>query len=230
VGGDEWADIILGASYYQATWLDLGDLFSAWVNDHDTARLVDEYEATESVGDDNNYAMYLATQCTDAPWPQSYAKIRRDNTRVARHHPFATWANAWFNGPCLGWPGRARPAAVQVDGSRVKSLLMIDETLDAPTPYPGSLAVRKLFPNASLIALPGGTSHANSLFGNACEDDQIAAYLADGTLPARRPGNRADTTCAPLPVPDPTAAAARSLKQSSASNLLVQLRLAAIRR
>jgi hypothetical protein len=138
-----------------------------------------------------------------------------------------TWANAWFNGPCLGWPGQARKSAVHVDGSQVKSLLMIDETLDAATPYSGSLAVRKLFPNASLIALPGGTSHAVTLFGNACEDDQIAAYLADGTLPARKPGNRADTTCAPMPVPDPTArSAARSATQS---DLLVRLRMAALR-
>lgn len=230
VGGDEWADILLGAGYFQATWLDLGDLFSAWVNNHDTARLVEEYEATESIGDDNNYAMYLATECSDAPWPQNYAKIKRDNLAVARNHPFVTWANAWFNGPCLGWPGEARKAAVKVDGSAVQSLLMIDEKLDAATPYSGSLVVRKLFPNASLIALPGGTSHANSLFGDACEDDQIAAYLADGTLPARRPGNRADAYCAPLPVPDPTAAAAaRTLKQSAVAAELVRLRLAATR-
>jgi hypothetical protein len=88
--------------------------------------------------------------------------------------------------------------------------LLIDETLDAATPYTGSLEVRKRFPHASLIALPGGTSHANSLFGDACLDDQIAAYLADGTRPPRRPGNGADATYAPLPVPDPTASAAAS--------------------
>ena len=64
--------------------------------------------------------------------------------------------------------------------------------------------VRSIFPHASLIALPGGTSHADSLFGDACEDNQIAAYLRDGTRPPRKPGNRADATCAPLPRPVPT--------------------------
>jgi hypothetical protein len=92
----------------------------------------------------------------------------------------------------------------------VHSLLMVDETLDAATPYSGSLVVRKLFPNASLIALPGGTSHANSFSGDACLDDQIALYMANGTLPPRKPGNHADTTCAPLPQPDPTAATAQA--------------------
>ena len=73
----------------------------------------------------------------------------------------------------------------------MQSALLIDETLDAATPYEGSLQVRKLYPNSSLIALPGGTSHANSLSGDACLDDQIADYLATGKLPARKPGNGA---------------------------------------
>ena len=68
--------------------------------------------------------------------------------------------------------------------------------------------MRKLFPNASLIAVPGGTTHSNSLNGNVCVDDQIADYLIDGTLPPRRPGNKtADTECAALPQPDPSAQA-----------------------
>ena len=52
----------------------------------------------------------------------------------------------------------------------MNSALLIDETLDAATPFPGSLEVRKLFPHASLIAEPGGTSHADSLFGDTCVD------------------------------------------------------------
>lgn len=213
VGGSEWTDIFLYAGYYQQTWLDLGDAFSAWVNHHDVDRIVGEYQSAEGIGDDNGYAMYDATQCTDVQWPQSFAQWRRDNSRVAKIAPYETWANAWYNAPCLFWPGQVH-SPVRVDGSRVKSVLMIDETLDAATPYSGSLVVRQLFPGARLIALPGGTSHADSLFGDACEDDQIAAYLADGTLPKRKPGNGADTTCAPLPVPDPTALSAAAEQRS----------------
>ena len=47
------------------------------------------------------------------------------------------------------------------------------------------------------------------------EDDQIAAYLADGTLPPRVAGDGADTTCAPLPQPDPGAAARASVAPSA---------------
>ncbi|MCW2621921.1 MAG: peptidase, partial [Frankiales bacterium] len=140
-----------------------------------------------------------------------------DNVRVARVAPFETWANAMYNLPCAFWPGRTH-TPVRVDGSKVASVLMIDETLDAATPYAGSLKVRSLYPGASLIALPGGTSHANSLYGLACLDDQIGAYLRDGTLPTRKAGDQADATCAPLPVPDPTAVTAQTFAKSTATS------------
>jgi hypothetical protein len=94
---------------------------------------------------------------------------------------------------------------VKVNGKRTKSVLLIDEKLDAATPYSGSLEVRKLYPHSSLIAEPGGTSHADSLNGDNCVDNQIARYLKTGHRPARKPGRRADTTCKPLRQPHPSA-------------------------
>jgi hypothetical protein len=38
-------------------------------------------------------------------------------------------------------------------------------------------------------------------------DHAIAAYLADGTLPARKPGRTSDLKCDPVPVPEPEVAA-----------------------
>jgi pimeloyl-ACP methyl ester carboxylesterase len=209
VGPDEWTDIFLEAGYYEQTWLDLGSLFSEWVNNHDAnaaSDLVNAFESTDGVGDDNSFAGYLAVQCTDTQWPSSWPKIIADNWAVYFRAPFETWGNAWFNGPCTRWPGHAsRP--VQIDGRGVSSALLIDETLDAATPFPGSLEVRRLFPHASLIAEPGGTSHADSLFGDTCVDGSIADYLTTGALPPRRPFAPWDKTCAPLPKPDPTAPA-----------------------
>ena len=185
VGPDEWADIFLEAGYYEQTWEDLGSLFSEWVNNpgpSSAASLVKAFESTDGVGNDNEYAGYLAVQCTDTAWPNSWSKIVRDNWFVNAVAPFETWGNAWFNGPCTNWPGRPdRP--VPINGSRVNSALLIDETLDAATPFPGSLEVRKLFPRASLIAEPGGTSHADSLFGDTCVDGSIADYLTTGLCP-----------------------------------------------
>lgn len=202
VGPDELTDAAQQAAYYQQTWPDLGRALSDAVNRGDWSGMETWYEQADSPGDDNSFAVYNAVECTDAQWPLSWEKWAGDNTAVNREAPFMTWANAWFNAPCLYWP--AKPATpVRIDGSKVASTLLIDETLDAATPYPGSLEVRRLYPKSVLLAEPGGTTHADSLSGDACVDNTIASYLALGQLPPRHAGDGPDTTCAPLPVPVP---------------------------
>lgn len=202
LGGSEWTDAFLNAGYYQSTWPDLADVFAGYIHGGDVKTLEATYLDANEYGDDNGYAAYLAVQCTDASWPTKWKTWQKDNWRSYAKAPFETWANAWYNYPCVTWP--APPSTpVTIDGSKVASLLLVDETLDAATPYSGSLQVRKLYPNSSLLALPGGTSHANTLYGNKCEDNLIAKYLATGKLPPRKAGNRADATCKPLPLPVP---------------------------
>jgi hypothetical protein len=69
-----------------------------------------------------------------------------------------------------------------------------------------------------LLAEPGGTSHADSLYGNTCVDGAISDYLATGALPARDKHAKWDKTCAPLPVPDPTATAALAKSAGAGSH------------
>ena len=168
------------------------------------------------IGDDNGFAAYLGVQCTDAHWPPQWSTWRDDSWRVYATAPFLTWNNTWFNAPCLTWPAKSENP-VNVDGAHVPGLLLISETKDAATPFEGSLEVRARFPASSLIAGPGGTTHAASLSGNPCVDDQIAAYLASGVLPPRKPGRRADTTCPPLPQPVPGQAAATAAASAEAA-------------
>jgi pimeloyl-ACP methyl ester carboxylesterase len=217
VGPDEWADIFLYAGYYQLVWLDLGNVFASWVHNDDYATLHQAYEDYVGPNDDNGFAIYLGVQCTDTQFPTSWDKVRLDNWRTYAKAPFYTWGNAWFNEPCQYWPAKAHKP-ISIDGSKTKnvSVLMIDETLDAATPYPGSLYVRSLYPGARLIAEKGGTTHAGTLYGNECVDGQIADYLADGTLPARQPGYGADTYCKPLPQPVPDGATAKTAAKKGA--------------
>ena len=223
VGPDEWTDIFLEAGYYQQTWLQLGSAFANWANTHNAAAakvLVTLYQQTDTPGNDNEFAVYNAVQCSDVQWPTSWAVWDADNTAVDRIAPFETWANAWFNAPCLYWPAPAqRPVQVGSDGSgnAIRSALLIDETLDAATPFPGSLEVRKLFPHSVLLAEPGGTTHADSLNGNLCVDGAIASYLETGKLPPRKPDAEWDITCHPLPVPNPTAQTAAPASGSGGS-------------
>jgi pimeloyl-ACP methyl ester carboxylesterase len=201
VGPDEWNDVFLGAGYYTSTWTDLADVFNRWAKHHLAGRLIQEYNDTDTPGDDNEYAIYDAVQCTDVKWPTAWTRWRSDNDRVYKQAPFETWSNAWYNAPCRTWPAAAGVPVV-VNGYQAPPILLIDETLDAATPYTGSLWVRHLFPRSRLLSVVGGTSHANSLDGNACEDNAVAAYLAKGTLPARKVGSgKSDKDCKPLPLP-----------------------------
>jgi pimeloyl-ACP methyl ester carboxylesterase len=222
IGGAEFTDALLVAGYAQSVWPDMARGVSRWVVKHDKQALKDVYGAFAASTDDNLYAVYTATTCNESYWP-SYSVYRSDSWRVHRVAPFMTWYNSWFNGPCIYWKV-PRVAPVQIDGSGVQSALLIDETLDAATPYAGSLETRRRFPHSVLLAEKGGTSHANSLVGNACVDDTIAAYLKSGTLPVRRAGAGADKLCEPLPQPKPTPASTSGSRSGSAKSPLGERR------
>jgi pimeloyl-ACP methyl ester carboxylesterase len=207
IGGDEWTDIFLEAGSSRSSWVQVGQAFAGWVNKGDVATLNTLYQGAAPFNA-SVLPVYSAVQCTDAPQPRSWASWAADNWAIYTKAPFETWGNAWLNAPCLYW--RAKPSTpVQIDGAKTASLLLIDEELDPATPFEGSLEVRKRYPNSSLIAEPGGMTHADSLDGDLCVDNQVADYLSTGVLPARRPGNRPDTLCAPLPDPVPTTSAAK---------------------
>jgi len=215
IGGDEWTDLFLAAGYYVYGWEDIASAFSGWVHDGDWKALQDLYDEAnpQGAGEDNGYAMYLATECTDVQWPTDWQTWDEDNTEVDAQAPFETWANAWYNAPCLYWEGEAG-TPVTVDGSQAPPILLISETYDAATPFEGALEVRSRFPGAVLIEGVDGTTHAGSLNGVSCTDQTIAAYLADGTLPDRLDGRTSDVQCDPVAQPVPAGGAAAQPQQS----------------
>ena len=202
LGPDELTDVMTSAGYYVYGWVDLGQAYSDLVRHGRGGPILTAYRDA-NVGDDNGFAVYAGVQCSDVAWP-GQARTLSDARQVNRQAPFLTWANAWFNSPCLTWRAPShRKLAVSGHGLSPK-LLLISETRDAATPYSGALAVRGLFPSASLVAGVGGTTHASSLSGVACVDDTVARYLKTGVTPTRRSGTRADLSCPRLQPPTPT--------------------------
>jgi len=220
IGSAELTDIFLQAGYYTFGWADVGNAFSAWVRRQDAAPLKKLYDISnpKGPGADNNYAIYLGVQCTDVQWPKSWTKWTSDNWQTHRTAPFETWANAWYNAPCRSWPARSG-TPVTVSGETVPAVLLISESLDAATPFTGSLEVRKRFPRSVLIEGVGGTTHAGSLYGNLCVDNPIADYLATGKLPKRQPGERSDKRCQPI-APPPVIAATQAKRAPVGSERL----------
>jgi pimeloyl-ACP methyl ester carboxylesterase len=205
VGPAEWNDIFLYSGYSQGLWKPIGKVFSSWVHQHATRRLVNAFRALDAPGYDNGFAVYLAVICTDAPWPD-WESYSADVWATHAEAPLFSWNNGWFNAPCMFWQAPSgTPVNVTGDSTPV---LIINETLDAPTPYEGALFVRSVFPQSSLVAVIDGVNHANSLAGNKCVDLPIAEFLSTGALPARLPGDGPDVECDPLPPPKPSAKSA----------------------
>ncbi len=202
LGPSELDDAVAVAAYVQFVWPDLARAFALLRHHHNPKPLLRTRALLIPPGDDNEYAMYLATECTDAPWPSEWEQWERDARRLHPDHPLFTWPNTWFNAPCLFWP--ASPGTpVTVDGHHVSALL-VDQTLDAATPFEGSLETRSLFPASRLVAIRGGTTHASTPdLAGRCAAARIAAYLKRGALPPRKPGRRADVSCPAPPLPRP---------------------------
>ena len=165
---NKFTDVITDPAYYVYNWDSVAHAWQNLVNKHQPGQMIQYYQSANptTAAGDNGFAIYLGTQCTDASWPRSQARLNRDNWALNRKYPFLTWSNAWFNGPCAYWKYPHR-MAVQVAGRNVHvPVLLIDETFDPATPYEGSLYIRHIFPTASLIEGKNGTTHAGSLSGS----------------------------------------------------------------
>ncbi|MFE9622038.1 alpha/beta hydrolase [Streptomyces sp. NPDC006527] len=203
VGAAELEDTFLPGGYYNGYWPYLAEAFAAYVNDADTAPLVEAYRhfaAVDAAGE-NGYSVYTAVQCRDASWPRDWDAWRSDNWAVHEKAPFMTWHNAWYNAPCAFWPTPSR-GPVNVTNGKLPPALLFQATEDAATPYEGAATVHALLRGSSLVVEEGGGNHGITLSGNACLDKHLAAYLTDGTVP-RGSGGTADAVCAALPDPRP---------------------------
>jgi pimeloyl-ACP methyl ester carboxylesterase len=202
IGPAEWVDVFFSAAYARFLWEHLADLFAGWVHEDKWKPLKAEYDSVSPPGNDNGLASYLGTVCRDVQFPNNWSTWARDTWRLHKRAPIVAWSTTWYFVPCLYWPVPAEEP-IEVDGGDVDSVLLVGETLDGATPFQGSLAVRAEFPNSSLIAGRGGTTHGASLNGIACIDNKVATYLATGRRPARKPGRRSDAVCPPFPPPVP---------------------------
>ncbi|MEV5410633.1 alpha/beta hydrolase [Thermopolyspora sp. NPDC052614] len=203
VGPSEFDDTFLVGGYANSVWPFLAAGLAEYAAGSEDF-LVFLYGALAATDSDSGHALYLATSCTDNAWPRSWATWHRDAATLHRTAPFLTWGNTWFNAPCFYWPAKPeRP--VRISGHGLPPVLIIQSTKDAATPYQGAVEMHRLLRSSRLIVEDGGGNHGVTLAGNACLDGHLAAYLTDGTVPASRPGP--DALCAPVPDPEPLAAA-----------------------
>ena len=169
--------------------------------------------------------MYLATACTDAPWPTDWNVVgrrqrrRRPGLAVPRLGQRVVQRAVPHLAGARRTPWRSRSTAPPSPAPCCSPT----RQYDAATPYSGALAVRALFPTASLIEGKGGTTHASSQSGVSCVDDAIAALLEKGRLPTRKAGAGPDKKCPGLAPPRASPSATlRGFERLASAQLLNQ--------
>ena len=200
IGPDELSDTFLIGGYSNSWWPYLAQALAAYVQGGSSAQLVSLYRQVGQQNE-NEFAVYLAVECSDVAWPRNWSRWNADADRVYRAAPFYAWGNVWFNAACAFWPVHGPAAPVSIGASGLPPILMLQGTLDAATPYAGALVARRLLPSARMVVVTGGGNHGQSLADppNTCVDGYLDRYLATGAVPTT-PG-LVSATCPAVPAP-----------------------------
>nr|BFD95839.1 hypothetical protein KitaXyl93_71990 [Kitasatospora sp. Xyl93] len=125
-----------------------------------------------------------AVLCADGPAardPQEY--WRRIERGRAEHPLFAPLLDDIS--PCAF---RDLPGGPPVEVRRDARVLILAATGDPRTPYRDGVAPHSMLPGSRLLTLRGADRHGlYGLYGNACVDEAVNAYLAGGRLPQTDP-------------------------------------------
>jgi len=202
IGADEFDDTFLQGLYWDSYWPGLAQALSSYLNGGQAGDLVTQYQGL-GMQDENLFAVYNAVQCSDVNWPRNWSFWTSDTERVYRQAPFQAWDNAWFNAACAFWPVKGPAKPLQIKGTGLPGILMLQGTLDAATPYAGAQNAHKLLPSARMVVVEGGGNHGQSMKqpSNGCVQRYLNSYLATGALPTT-PG-LVNATCPPVPAPPP---------------------------
>ncbi|MFB1048919.1 alpha/beta hydrolase [Streptomyces chrestomyceticus] len=201
VGPAELTSFFQNAPYYDSAWASTAQVWSAYLSG-DAKPLIQN--AGPDLGDEagnaaaeNSNAVYTAVECNDAKWPAGWRKWDRDNTRTHAKAPFMTWANAWMNLPCATWPEKQRTPVEVRTGKGLPSVLIVQSTRDAATPYAGAVELHRRLKGSRLITEQGAGSHGVAGLVNPCINNRVDSYFLTGKTDAE------DVTCAPHAAPEP---------------------------
>jgi pimeloyl-ACP methyl ester carboxylesterase len=202
IGADEFDDTFLQGGYLDELWPGFAQALSSYLNDGQAGDLISQYQGYGKQGE-NEFAVYNAVQCSDVSWSRNWSFWASDTKRVYAKAPFQAWDNAWFNAACAFWPVKGPAKPLQIKGTGLPGILMLQGTLDPATPYAGAQDAHKLLPSARMVVVTGGGNHGQSMEqpSNSCVQGYLNAYLGTGALPST-PGT-VNATCPAAPAPTP---------------------------
>lgn len=147
VGPAELTGFFQNTPYYDSAWASTAQVWSAYLSG-DAKPLIqnagpDLDDKAGNAASENSNAVCTAVECSDATWPADWREWDRDSTRTHAKAPFMTWANAWTNLPCATWPEQQRTPVEARTGKGLPSVLIVQSTRDAATPYGGAVELHR---------------------------------------------------------------------------------------
>jgi len=203
IGADEFDDTYLLGLYFDQLWPGLAQALSVYLNSGNTTDLIGQYQSY-GVQNENFFAVYNAVECADVSWPRNFAYWTSDTEMINKTAPFYAWGNAWDNAACAFWPVHGPAKPLQINGTGLPGILMLQGTLDAATPYAGAQNAHKLLPSARMVVVEGDGNHGQSIVqepSDACVQGYVNAYLATGALP--QGAGLVNASCPAVPDPGP---------------------------
>ncbi|MCX5122089.1 alpha/beta hydrolase [Micromonospora sp. NBC_00362] len=183
LGPYEFIEATFNVLYHELWWSDFGHPIADFVLRGDAAGLQGWAGDRRNVQFENQYAVYSAVTCQDAPTPRDRAKITADAQALENQTPFA-WYVQFFSA-CYDWRLPVRQP-VKIHGIGVPPILMFNSANDMVTPIEGAVSLHRALPGSVLVTEQNSGRHGVSYQPgiNNPEANRIAnEYLLNGTLP-----------------------------------------------
>jgi hypothetical protein len=137
--------------------------------------------ATPGVPADNQTTMFLALNCSDAPWPADVDGYARRVAADRAKYPLTAGmpAGIW---PCAFWGAPIEaPVAVTDDGPR--NTLILQNRRDHATPWEDGVGLHEVLGERSGFVGVDNGGHYVYGRGSACADKATVDFLTNGDLP-----------------------------------------------
>ncbi|MFD9740504.1 alpha/beta hydrolase [Umezawaea sp. NPDC059074] len=134
--------------------------------------------------------------CNDTPFRGDRDYLVRESGRQGALYPLI--GSYVVAAPCAFWD-RPPLQLKTPTGRGVPPILMVQSVRDPATPLEGAQRAHQKFAGSRMLTVTDEGDHGIYAFGNPCVDRVVEAFIVDGVVPPR------DSTCAGVPLPDPTA-------------------------
>jgi len=132
-------------------------------------------------------AMYFSVDCSDYAYGSGSAEDRAAAYFAAGQDAgvddLRLGSGYFLDLPCAYWPAHGPEERPGYLSDPTYPVFILGATWDPYTPFPNAERLAENIPGSYFIVQPGGP-HVIYLRGESCPDDDISAYLLDGTLPA----------------------------------------------